>query len=289
MKNIFEYVLFLSFSFSFRLIGLKLARNASAIIAFIFFYLIPIRKNVVLKNLKIAFPHFNNKEILNIAFKSYLSFSKTLVEILLLPSLSQSKISEIVTIKNLESLIDSYNKGKGLILISAHFGNWELAAISTGIKMNYSLNVVIKYLRNPYVSKWMNNNRTKFGNKIIPLGVSIRQVYAALKKGEIIAVVADQRGPEQGMRVKFFERDTAVYNGPAALAVKSGAPMYCGFMIRQQDGNYIMDFELVDTTSVSNNEDENIQFITRRYLEKLESAIKNHPEQWLWMHNIWKY
>lgn len=289
MKNKIEYIIFVLFSYSFRILGLGLSRKFASVLAFTFFYLIPIRKKVVLENLKIAFP--NNDEVKNkeLAFKIYSSFAVTLVEIMCLPFLNKSDLVNAVECSNPELIVEKFNEGKGVILLSSHFGNWEFIAISVAIQIQLPFSVVVKPLRNTLVYEWMNKGRTKFGNEVVPLGISIRKTYQTLKEKKIVAMVADQRGPKEGVKVDFFGKKVAVYTGPAALALKTGAPIICGIPIRENNFKYKVKLVEIPTNNLPDSEEEKILEISQRYTSYLEEVIREHPEQWLWMHKRWKY
>jgi len=289
MKNRIEYILFILFSWCFRLLGLNLSRKFATVLTLVFFYLIPIRKKVVFNNLKIAFPendvHTNKK----LAFRIYLSFAITLVEILYLPYIKQEQLINEVMCSNPELIIEKFREGKGLILLSSHFGNWEFGAISIAMQVHLPFSVIVKPLRNPLVYEWMNNFRTKFGNEVVPLGISIRKTYQTLKQKKVVAMVADQRGPREGVKVDFFGRKVSVYTGPAALALKTGAPLICGIAVRQKDYKYKMDLVEISQQNLPDGEEEKILEISQRYTSYLEKVIRENPEQWLWMHNRWKH
>jgi KDO2-lipid IV(A) lauroyltransferase len=289
MKNRIEYILFILFSWCFRLLGLNLSRKFATVLAFVFFYLIPIRKKVVFNNLKIAFPENSSQTNKKLAFKIYLSFAITLVEILYLPYIKEEKLINEVMCSNPELIIEKFKEGKGLILLSSHFGNWEFGAISIAMQVHLPFSVIVKPLRNPLVYEWMNNFRTKFGNEVVPLGISIRKTYQTLKQKKVVAMVADQRGPREGVKVDFFGRKVSVYTGPAALALKTGAPLICGIAVRQKDYKYKMDLVEISQQNLPDGEEEKILEISQRYTSYLEKIIRENPEQWLWMHNRWKH
>lgn len=289
MKNRIEYIVFLIFSFIFGIVGLKLSRKIAPALAFVFYYLIPIRKKVVFENLKIAFPKNDLTANKKLAFNIYLSFAVTLIEILCFPFLNESDLLNAVACSNPELIVQKYKEGNGVILLSSHFGNWEYGAISIGIQTKLPFSVVVKPLRNPLVFKWMNKGRTKFGNDIVPLGISIRKTYQTLKEKKIVAMVADQRGPKEGVKVDFFGKKVSVYTGPAALALKTGAPIICGIPIRDKDYKYNMVLVEIPIDNLQESEEEKILEISQRYTSYLEEVIREHPEQWLWMHKRWKY
>jgi len=289
MKNRIEYILFILFSWCFRLLGINFSRKFATILALVFFYLIPIRKKVVYNNLKIAFPENDSQTNKKLAFKIYLSFAITLVEILYLPYIKKEKLINEVMCSNPELIIEKFKEGKGLILLSSHFGNWEFGAISIAMQVQLPFSVIVKPLRNPLVYEWMNKARTKFGNEVVPLGISIRKTYQTLKQKKVVAMVADQRGPREGVKVDFFGRKVSVYTGPAALALKTGAPLICGIAVRQKDYKYKMNLVEISQQNLPDGEEEKILEISQRYTSYLEKVIRENPEQWLWMHNRWKH
>ncbi len=289
MKNRIEYIVFVLFSFSFRLLGLNLSRRIAPLLAFAFFYFIPIRKKAVFENLKIAFPQNNMTTNKKLAFKIYSSFAVTLVEIMCLPFLKKSDLANAVNCSNPELIVGKYNEGKGVILLSSHFGNWEFIAISVSIQIQLPFSVVVKPLRNQLVNEWMNKARTKFGNEIVPLGISIRKTYQTLKEKKIVAMVADQRGPKEGAKVDFFGKKVPAYTGPAALALKTGAPIVCGIPIRGNNYKYKTVLVEISQDNLPESEEGKILEISQRYTSYLEKVIRENPEQWLWMHKRWKY
>jgi KDO2-lipid IV(A) lauroyltransferase len=289
LKNILEYILFISLSYFFRIIGLQLSRKFSSIIAFFFYYILPIRKKVVIDNLKHAFPDFTNEKIKDIAYSSYKSFCLTLAEILYMPWLTENQLVKIMVCENRDLIVKRFDEGNGVILLSAHLGNWEYLATSVAAQINKKFSVVVKPQRNPFVDRWMNKYRTKWTNEIVPLGVSIRNIFSVLLNRGIVAMVADQRGPKESIKLKFFERMTSVHTGPAVLSLKTNSPIIYGISIRQKDLNYKVDLIEVDRNNLPDNQDEKIKVLTERMLKVLEEIIKQNPEQWLWMHKRWKH
>jgi KDO2-lipid IV(A) lauroyltransferase len=258
-------------------------------IGIIFFYFIPIRKDVVIKNVKIAFTDKNELEINDLAFKVYKSFAITLVEIMYLPYFLKKDLMDAVECSNPELIVEKYKEGKGIILLSSHFGNWEYIATSVALQIDIPFSVIVKPLRNPYVYEWMNKARTKLTNEVVPLGISIRKTYQTLKEKKVVAMVADQRGPREGVKVKFFNRDVSVYTGPAALALKTDAPIIFGIPVRQKNYKYRTTLVEITKDNLPEQVEEKIIELSQRHTSYLEKIIRDNPEQWLWMHDRWKY
>ena len=195
----------------------------------------------------------------------------------------------MLNVDNADLIVKNYQYGKGVILLSAHFGNWELIAASMSARINIPFHVVVKHQRNPYVDRKINSIRIKWGNEIVSLGISIRNIYKELKNKNLIAMVADQRGPADGLRIKFFGIETAIYSGPAILAIKTGAPLIYGITIRQPDFSYKVILEKINLEDLPDDEEEKVKEISQRLAFFLEKYVRQYPEQWLWMHKIWKY
>lgn len=289
MKNRIEYILFILLSLLCRAIGLNASRKFSAALAFFFYNFIPIRKKVVLNNLINAFPDLSEKEIKRIAYGSYKSFTLTLVEILYLPWMTKEQIISSVKFENLNLILKKEKENNGVILLSAHFGNWEYCAISGGIQTGRKFSVVVKPQRNTIVDEWMNKARTKWNNDVVPLGISIRNIVSVLHKKGIVAMVADQRGPEESIKLEFFGRKTSVHTGPAVLALKMNSPIIYGITVRQPDNSYKAVIDEISQENLPDNFDDKVKVLTDRMLKYLEEKIRQNPEQWFWMHNRWKH
>ncbi len=289
MKNRIEYFLFLLFSLTFRFLGLNTSRKLSGLLAVIFYYFIPIRKKTVLENLTNAFPEYDKKKIRIIAYNTYKSFLTAFIEILYLPKISRQELEAAVNCPNKDLIETKFNEEKGVILLSAHFGNWEYVAASVALQLDLPFSVVVKPQRNPYVSDWMNNVRTRWNNDIVSLGLSIRKTYQTLKEKKIVAMVADQRGPQESIKVEFFGRKVSVHVGPAVLALKTGAPILCGISVRQKDYSYKIVMHEISKDNLPEDDEEKIIELSQRHTSYLESFIREYPEQWLWMHKRWKH
>jgi KDO2-lipid IV(A) lauroyltransferase len=273
----------------FSLCGLKNTRRIARVLGRFVYKVAPIRKDVVIRNLSIAFPDKTPAEIDALARRCYIAAAVSFAEILCIPSLSRDEINAQVKIPSVQMLNERYAEQKGVILLTAHFGNWEFAFLAVGMQLITPIVGVVKNQSNDFVTADLNKMRTRWGNKVVTLGVSIREIYKALKNREIVSMVGDQRGPTEGPRVLLFNRPSAVYTGPAALAIKSGAPLYFGVMIRQPDESYEMAFHEVSKEGLPEDEQDAIIELTQRHSTMLEAAIRQQPESWFWMHNRWKY
>jgi KDO2-lipid IV(A) lauroyltransferase len=288
-KNKIEFLLVLFLVKVIHLIGLKGARVFGKILASFFYYFIPIRKSVAIKNIREAFPNLSSGEIKKIVQGSYQSFIITFIELLSLPKISREKLHSLVKCNQLSLLREKYSLGKGVIFLTGHFGNWEVGAASVASQLGISMQVLAKNQRNPLVDELINKHREFYGNKVIKLGASIRDVYKSIKEGKIVGVVGDQRGPFEGIRVQLFNKDTAIYSGTALIALKTNVPLITVFVKRLDDGSYNAIVEEIPLQNLPETESEKIAELNQRYMNILERRIREAPEQWFWQHKIWKY
>lgn len=288
-QNRVEYFIFIIFAAFFNLFGIRNTKTSAKFLHFILYYVFPIRKDVILKNIKIAFPSNSEEKNKKLVSKIYYSLSLTLAEVLCSQNIKKEDLNFLFQLKSTEVVKELKQQERGAFLITAHFGNWELSALYIAAILKIPLHVLAKPQRNNLVSEWLNKSRSQYGNSVITLGVSIREVYKVLKNNGIVGVVGDQRGPEDGYRVNFFNRPTSVYPGTAAIALKNNIPIYFLLTIRNKDYKYDIIVEKIDYNHIDGSTDEKILEINKIYMSKLEYYIKKFPEQWFWMHNIWKY
>ena len=289
LQNRVEYILFIGLSYLTKLLGLRLSRVFAKGLAYFFYFLIPIRKTVAIKNLKMVFPDYSEEKIRKIAIDTYKSFSITLIETLFIPHISKAEMINSLKCFNIDLLEKRIKEKKAAIILSAHFGNWEYLSASLGLQLNYPLNMLIKVQRNPYVTDFMDRARTRWSNVSIPLGTSVRQIFKALYENKIVLMAADQRGNVEGIRIKFLGLMSAVYSGPAVFALKTGADIIIAISVRQPDYTYKVELAELSLENLPDNDDAKVEEICRRYLNLLEKLIRQYPEQWLWMHNRWKH
>ncbi|MBM4175742.1 MAG: lysophospholipid acyltransferase family protein [Ignavibacteria bacterium] len=288
MQNKIEFFLFNLLSFLLTRFSLGVARKFATLLAAFFYFFIPLRKSVAIKNLRLVFPEYTEKKLNQILYCSYINFFIVLIEIFYMRVIEQEELKSMVKIKKPELIRESLRKDKGLLFLSAHFGNWEILAASTALTIGIPYSIIVKPLRNNLVDKFMNTMRCKWGNKVVRMGVSVKDIYRELLNKNVVALVADQRAAEGSLKIPFFGRETSVFFGPATLSVKTGAPILLGIAVRQNDFSYEVDLKEIKIED-NLSEDQKIESITKEYIRQLELIIRKNPEQWLWFHDRWKH
>lgn len=267
------------------LFSIKTAKRIGFFLADVAFYLVPIRKKHIIDSLTKSFPKKSKQEILKIAKDVYKQFVCTVVEIIFVSKMSDKELKYSVNFQNIYLIEQARKNGNGGVIMSAHFGNWELLAISFGHR--YPLSVIVAKQENPYFDEMINGIRSNRGYKTIykekaPLGV-----MRALKKNEFVAILADQHAGDNGVFTPFFYREVSTPKGPAVFALKAKCPLYTGFCARQPNGKYVVTFEEIEIPNTGD-ENKNIEIIMTRYNEILQRHIEENPSFWFWFHRRWK-
>ena len=284
-----EYFFFISFVQLFRLIGLKATRIFAKALGLIVFYIIPVRKKVVIENLSIAFPEKSISEIKKLARKTYQNILITFSEMMYLPFLSESKIKKSISFENLEIVKINIGENKPAIFLTGHFGGWEFCLSSLSLFIGRKFLLLAQPQSNSRISDFVMNARKTFGNDVILSGVSVRKLYENLTKGGIVGIAGDQRGTYEGPRFSFFNRDTALYTGTATMALKTSCPIIMTAFERLKNNNYKIYFQEVNFHNLPQDNEDKIRVITQQYITFLEKHISKNPEQYFWLHKIWKY
>ena len=289
IKHIVEYFFFQSIAFIVQLLPLNLVHKSGFALARLAYPLIRSRRNVALQNLRNAFPEMVESKRRQIAFRSFQSVSATFLELLWYPNFSKAGIKQRVHVENIELLDRMKEKKKGIIFLTAHYGSWELATQAITVYSDAPVSTIAKPQSNILVDRVITRWRELFGLKIVLMGISVREILKTLQEGGIIALAADQSAPKESVVVKFFGRNVPTFQGPALFSLKTGAPIILGCTMRQENGNYIMRFVHVPSDDLGGVSDENILELTRRQVQMTEEIIRQHPEQWMWMHKRWKH
>jgi len=251
------------------------------------YYSIPIRKAVALTNLKIAFPEKSEKERKRICRGSYKNFGMTFFEFLCLETLSHEKIKQMVTFDPPDLISDTMGLNKGAIVVTGHFGSFELAGVAVSNAGN-RLDILVKAMRNPKVEGIMDKMRKGTGMGVIKTKDGIAPIIRSLRNGKMVAFVADQDGGVNGVNVNFFNTESSTPAGPAIFSIRSGAPSIGVYIIRNGIANYTAKIHLFSDEGLPDNKESKIKELIQRHTSMLEKYIRLYPEQYFWMHKRWK-
>ncbi len=282
------YILFLILKAVVPLFPLPLVRLNAKVIGSFFYYFIPIRKATAFKNIKLAFPEKSSSEIYRIIKGCYKNVFTVIGEFFCMTRFTDEKLKGILRIVNPELMQYSLAKGKGIIFISAHFGNWELLAYGGARVVCKRFNVVVKEQSNKMLDDAINKMRSYSGNRMFEMRESIRAILGSLRSGEIVAMLGDQSAPKENTRIDFFVKNVPAFEGTARIAIKTGAAVIFTVSVRNEKGNYDVFLHEVDTSKYMASTEENVRSLTQDHFNLLMEEIKKRPDHWLWFHRRFK-
>lgn len=287
LGNLLIYILVVSIGYVVRHISLKKSLKLGGVVGKIAFLVVKKRREIALSNLRMIFKDKSENEIKEIAKESFANLGKTLIEFLRLPKYDKNQLMDIVKIDGEENLIQAISSGKGVLIITAHFGNWELIFHILTLFTD-RLSAVAQRFKNQWFDKLVNSYRIIHGGEIIEKADSIKQVISHLRNGYCVVILGDQDAGNSGIFIDFMGVSASVAKGPAIFAMKTGAIVLNIFDIRQSDGSHIIKVSNPMKFEGSGNLQEDIKRYTSEITKSLEYMICKYPSQWLWLHNRWK-
>jgi len=256
--------------------------------AVFFYYILPIRKKVAFINLKLAFPDKPNKEIKKIIKGCYLNVLTVIVEYFYMKKFTIDEINRKLEIKDIGRVYEKLKLGKGIILVSAHFGNWEFLAFCGAQQAGVPFNIIVKEQTNKKMDGLLNAVREGKGNKMIEMKKAPREILKALARNEVVAMLGDQSAPAESVKVIFFGMEVTAFEGPAVFALKTHVPVFWGVPFRNPDHTYTINLFELDLSKYEGYNRENIQALTQEMITLLEKHICMKPDHWLWFHKRFK-
>jgi KDO2-lipid IV(A) lauroyltransferase len=239
------------------------------------------------RNLAAAFPLRTRSERNAIARSAFMHFGTLAFELLKFSTLEPDEMMARVEFEGEERLRLAYAQGRGVLLITGHFGFWELHAFVHALRIE-PIGVLARALDNPRLNALLESIRQRTGNVVIYRQGTIRRVMRMLAEGHAVAILIDQHilSPE-AIQVDFFERPASTTPAVAALALRSGAVVVPCFALPLGGGRYRMIYEHPVEPPLSDGTDAVREF-TQRCTDVLEMYVRRRPELWLWMHRRWR-
>ncbi|MDW8354539.1 MAG: lysophospholipid acyltransferase family protein [Bryobacterales bacterium] len=245
--------------------------------------LVPRLDRVALQNLQLALPELGPIAHRRILAGMYRSLARALVVFARFPRLDRTNIGRWIRCEGEEHVRAAFERGRGILFATGHLGNWELSAFAYAL-LREPMNVVVRPLDNPKLDALVAKRRTLSGNRLIEKREAARQILKALAANQAVGILVDQNSsPDEGVFVDFFGIRACASAGLARLAARSGAAVIPGYALwSDQEKRYVLRFEPPVEITGDTGQD------TQRVHKRLESVIRRHPEQWLWIHRRWK-
>ena len=247
-------------------------------IASILYNYIPKRKETALNNIRIAFPSKSSAEVDQILKNCYQFFTYNFIQFMAFPP-KQDYLK--IKVDGRKILNDALKNDKGVILISAHFGVWEILGHWFGVN-DYPLRGVAQKQKNRGANKFFEEKRKLSGISQVYRKTNIEMLYDVLHQKEILGLVSDQDAKRKGVFVNFFNKPASTHKGAALFHQRTNAPMIFGVCLQTHFNEYKIKITAIEP------KENTVKTITQSYTSALEILVKKYPEQYFWFHKRWK-
>ncbi len=244
-------------------------------------------RRITLDNLAATFPERSVQERTRIAREVFGHFGRKLVELLWFTGRRPDEQLALVEFSGMEHVDAARAAGRGVLLVTGHFGFWELHALAHGLAIG-PMAVVARALDNPLLDRMLTDLRSSTGNGVIDRKGGLRRIMRALNANQAVAVLIDQHIlTADAVKVDFLGRPAATTSAVAVLAMRTGAAVIPAFSLPLNDGRYRLIYERPLELPDSESPDA-VRELTQRCTRALEKYVRAHPERWLWMHRRWR-
>lgn len=252
-------------------LGLRIARLA--------YYVLALRKKDSAKNIAIAFPNKHNQFQIRILKNTYAFFAKSFLQFLALPK-SYQFVEIDVTGKHL--LDNALKEGKGVILVTGHFGKWEIMSSWLGYT-GYESIAVVQRQGNRGADLFFRNLRETTGMSMIYRKSSLKNMYRILEDNKILILVSDQDSKSKGVFVNFFNKPSSTPKGVARFHLQTHSPVLFISCHLEKNNRYTIHIQPVIPDGQPT-----VETITQAFTSLLEEKVRRFPEQYFWFHRRWK-
>lgn len=271
----------------------KMLARLANFAGWIAFHLVARERRIALTNLDIAFGSTKPmEEKRRIALSAFQTFARSFLGLFWARRLTHATLQEVVEVDgdSLRMVQEAQARGKGIIFVPPHFGEWELLGVATAL-LGFPMTIVMEQLRNPHLTRIFERLRGGGGNRLILQRSAMTRLFKALKHGECIALLIDLNAvPSRGgIWLDFFGKPVFSYTAAAGLALHTGAAIIGGAAYPLPDGHirivYGPEIRYVPTGDA----EADLRAISQECLRYCEEMIRRHPEYWLWIYRRWKF
>ncbi len=246
------------------------------------------RRRLATDNVARAFPEWDAVRVRALVRANFEHLGTVLAEFAGLARTGPDELLDRFRFEGLDRLEAARAEGRGVLGLTAHLGNWEVGGMALAARVG-NVCAVGRRIRNPAVDAWVAELRQRYGGRLIPHRGAVRPVLRALRGGALVGFLMDQRASSrEAVRSEFFGRPVATNQGLALLALKTGAPVVPAFTVREGPGRHRVWFGPPVPPPGPGSRAERVVAFTRRFDAVTEAAVREHPEQWFWVHRRWR-
>ena len=282
------------YGFTAKLIGFFVSRLPRSVtltiggwLGTLIFWLAPQQRELVCQQLQFSLDLSSERRIRAIAKQCFENLGRNVLEFMQFPRINSKQIQQYVSFEGVQHVEQALAQGKGAIILTGHFGNWELLAASISATIA-PLTPIVRKLRSPRLNALVSSYREQAGYATIDRDTGIRHALRCLKRNELLGIVADVDTSVSGVFVDFFGRPAYTPYSPVAIALKTGTAILPTFIVRQPDGSHRAIIEPPLVLQRTDVKEKDLVINTQKFTKIIESYIRQYPAQWIWMHRRWK-
>ncbi|MCH7760832.1 lysophospholipid acyltransferase family protein [candidate division TA06 bacterium] len=257
------------------------------------YFILPRQRKKALLHLQLAYGETKSREeIRRMGHRVFIALGKNLVDVLRIPKIHKGNVDEIIEVMGMERFERTFQKGRGIIVITAHLGCWELISVYFSLK-GYPVNVIGRKLPEERINGILQKVREGKEVRVIDRHSSLRETMECLRRGETLGILMDQNSRVKGIEIDFFGKPAHTPTGPVLLSRKTGAPLLPLAIHRTRNNRHRIEvgeeIEAMKNRSLGNGHFEKVLEESTRVCSKaIESFIRQYPTEWVWMHERWR-
>jgi lauroyl/myristoyl acyltransferase len=229
----------------------------------------------------------SSPEVRRVAREALVGYTKLMADFLLLSQLSRDQVTGMVDWRGWENIKGALDRGRGAIVVTPHFGNWDMAAAAAAAR-GLAVTVVTEHFGDDDLNARVTAARERMGVTVVPLSISAGKAsLAALRRNEIVALVCDLAKDGRNVSVRVCGQQVMVPAGPAVMALRSGAPVVPILCRRQPDNRYLLEVQPAIEFSPDGDRVDDTQALAQAIMDRFEPELLRHPEQWYLFSPMW--
>ena len=273
------------------LIPERLMRSFGSLLSKIYYFLAIKNRKLAIRNVRLALSDsVSEKDMQNIVRQSFKTMGQAVMDTIYFRKVSSNEISKSIAVEGLENLKKAFESGRGVIVVSAHFGTFSMVGVRLTIA-GYCSNLIARRMRDKKLEKIFVKICRAAGQKVIfnkPIVTFFRRCTKALLNNELIILMVDQNFGTDGVPVNFFNRQAMVPMGPVGLSMRTGSPLLPVFLVKEKNNQYVLKIEPVITISSTGNNELDTKIGSQAVVDVIERYIRKYPGQWVnWIHKRW--
>ena len=288
LRQKLEVLLLRSAGFVARALPFAWTSALGAGVGLLAFHLMGRRRRIAVENITRALgPTVDGVSAHELARRAFAQIGRSFLEFLALPRLGHEGLLARVEMIGFEQVLEWARAGRGAVLLTAHYGNWEILGASMR-----AVGALVRYLLPPQSNEgsdaYFDSIREKLGIPSVKIGYGMRGALKALRAGAFLGMLPDQDARRVGIHVPFFGRPASTHTGPARLAYRARCPIAIGLIERMSKGRFRSQVLAVLVPDPEREEAREVERITRAINETIEAGVRRRPDHWYWLHRRWK-